>query len=122
MATTVPTFPGFPLGVMAGTYTQTFDSLSADTYNPVLLDSMMLMGNVSAVEELLFTSIEEGNAYLNIHSEEFPMGEIRGFLAPVPEPAPFSFQARRSLLFRGCEGGVRARKHIFGSDQKAAIG
>ncbi len=87
VATAVPYFPGFPIGVMAGTYMQTFDTLSADTYNPALLNSMMLMGNVSAAEELLFTSIERGNAYLNIHSEEFPMGEIRGFLAPIPEPA-----------------------------------
>jgi hypothetical protein len=29
----------------------------------------------------------EGRAYLNIHTSEFPGGEIRGFLEPVPEPA-----------------------------------
>ena len=34
VATAVPYFPGFPIGVMAGTYMQTFDTLSADTYNP----------------------------------------------------------------------------------------
>jgi hypothetical protein len=93
VATTVPTFPGFPLGVMAGTYTRTLDTLSADTYNPDFLNSIMLMGNVSAAEKLLFTSIAEGNAYLNIHSEEFPRGEIRGFLAPVPESGTLALSA-----------------------------
>jgi hypothetical protein len=28
-----------------------------------------------------------GETYLNIHTSNFPTGEIRGFLAPVPLPA-----------------------------------
>src|SRR5262245_5374261 len=34
VATTTPTFPGFPLGVRAGNYLRTFDLLNAATYNP----------------------------------------------------------------------------------------
>ena len=105
VATTVPNFPGFPLGVMAGTYTQTFDSLSADTYNPGLL---MFVGSVSVAEELLFTSIEEGNAYLNIHSEAFKAGEIRGFLAPIPEPATL-FLSGAALAALSWMGRSRSR-------------
>jgi hypothetical protein len=33
VATTVPTFPGFPLGVTSSTYQDSFDLLSADSYN-----------------------------------------------------------------------------------------
>ena len=37
VATAVPTFPGFPLGVTFGTYTQTFDLTLASTYNPAFI-------------------------------------------------------------------------------------
>ena len=69
---------------------------------------MMLMGNVSAAEKLLFTGIAGGNAYLNIHSEEFPMGEIRGFLAPIPEPATL-FLSGAALAALSWMGRSRSR-------------
>ena len=34
----------------------------------------------------LDNGIAAGRAYVNIHTSTFPGGEIRGFLAPVPEP------------------------------------
>src|SRR2546425_737445 len=34
VATTVPAFPGFPLGVTAGSYSQTLDLTSVGSYNP----------------------------------------------------------------------------------------
>src|SRR5260221_9728441 len=37
VATTTPTFAGFPLGVTAGTYNRTFDLKPASTYNPALV-------------------------------------------------------------------------------------
>jgi hypothetical protein len=27
----------------------------------------------------------DGKAYFNIHTDVYPMGEIRGFISPVPE-------------------------------------
>lgn len=84
VATTVPTFPGFPLGVTSGTYEHLFDTSSAPTYNPAFVTANG--GTVAGAEAQLASSLAEGRAYLNIHTTLFPAGEIRGFLA-VPEPA-----------------------------------
>jgi hypothetical protein len=78
---------------MAGSYDRMFDTLDDSTYNPMFLNNMMNMGNVAAAEASLFAAIEDGNAYLNIHSDEYPAGEFRGFLAPVPEPATLALSA-----------------------------
>jgi hypothetical protein len=85
VATAVPTFPGFPSGVSAGSYDMTFNTLSAASYNPTFVTNAG--GDVAAAEMALFAGIMEGRAYLNIHSNVYPGGEIRDFLQPVPEPA-----------------------------------
>jgi hypothetical protein len=90
VVTTVPTFPGFPLGVQSGTYDQTFDLTLASTYNPSFLNNAVNLGNVTQAESTLLAGLAGGDAYLNVHSTIYPGGEIRGFLAPVPEPATFA--------------------------------
>jgi hypothetical protein len=85
VATSVPSFPGFPLGVTAGTFDNTFNTLDASSYNPSFVTNSG--GTVEQAETELFSAITSGRAYLNIHSTQFPGGEIRGFLQPVPEPA-----------------------------------
>jgi CHRD domain len=92
VATTVPSFPGFPTGVMSGAYDQTFDTSLASTYRAGwIIDAG---GLTSLAEQALFAGISSGRAYLNIHTDQFPGGEIRGFLQPqsfaVPEPAPIA--------------------------------
>jgi hypothetical protein len=88
VATQVPTFPGFPLGVTAGTYAMTFDTSLASTYNPAFVTAN---GSVAAAEAALAASLAAGTSYLNIHTTDFPGGEIRGFLVAVPAvPETFS--------------------------------
>lgn len=84
VATTVPTFPGFPLGVTSGTYSHDFDLTDPASYNPAFVTAHG--GTIAAAEAALVAGIEDGLSYLNIHTTMFPSGEIRGFLA-VPEPA-----------------------------------
>jgi hypothetical protein len=85
VATAVPTFPGFPAGVTAGTYSQLFDFTDTTTYNPAFITAQG--GTLAGAEAALEAGIQAGNAYLNIHTNLFPGGEIRGFLAAVPEPS-----------------------------------
>lgn len=88
VATTVPTFPGFPLGVQSGTYSHAFDMTLASSYNPSFITAHG--GTAGTAEDALFAGIEAGETYLNIHTNLFPGGEIRGFLTLVPEPVTLS--------------------------------
>ena len=85
VATTIPTFAGFPLGVTSGTYDNTLDLTNLSSYNPAFVTANG--GTAATAEAALIAGISTGRAYLNIHTTNFPAGEIRGFLAPVPEPA-----------------------------------
>jgi hypothetical protein len=86
VATTVPSFSMFPLGVTVGTYDTTLDLLSASSYNPAFVTTHG--GTLATAERDLLAGIAAGDAYLNIHTSTFPAGEIRGFLiaAPIPDP------------------------------------
>jgi len=78
VATMLPSFVGFPLGVTAGTYDHTFDMTLASSYNPSYVTAHG--GTIAQAEADLLESFAEGKAYFNIHSTAFPAGEIRGFL------------------------------------------
>lgn len=85
VATTTPTFAGFPLGVTSGNYDNTLNLLDAMSYNPAFITANG--GTVATAEAALIAGIISGRAYLNIHTANFGGGEIRGFLVPIPEPA-----------------------------------
>ncbi len=88
VATQTPSFMNFPLGVTSGTYNMTFDMTLTSTWNPSFITAN---GGTAAGAEAAFVSgVQNGNAYLNLHSSTFGGGEIRGFFAPVPEPTTVS--------------------------------
>ena len=88
VATTTPTFPGFPLGVTSGSYDHTFDMSLASSYNPAFITSHG--GTISSAMNALIFGLDAGETYLNIHTSVFPGGEIRGFLVAVPEPSTYA--------------------------------
>ena len=88
-ATTIPALAGFPLGVMAGSYSNLLDLTQASTYNPAFVTASG--GTVESAETELLAGLAADEAYWNIHTVTFPGGEIRGFFqleasAAVPEP------------------------------------
>jgi hypothetical protein len=85
VATTVPTFPGFPAGVMSGVYSMSFPTLDLATYRPGFVTASG--GTVEDAEAALLAGLLAGEAYFNIHTSAFPGGEIRANLSAVPEPA-----------------------------------
>jgi len=89
VATTTPSFAGFPLNVTSGTFDNTLDLTLASSYNPAFVTANG--GTTASAEAALLAGIATGEAYLNIHTSVVPGGEIRGFLVAVPEPATLGF-------------------------------
>ena len=77
VATTTPTFVGFPLGVTSGTYFNTLDLTLASSYNPAFVTNFA-GGSLAVAEALLAAGLANNMSYLNIHTSLNPGGEIRG--------------------------------------------
>ena len=84
-------FPGFP-ATTSGTYSHLFDlsdpSIYTDSYRNAFGG-----GTAAGAKTALINALNAGSntgaarSYVNIHNAQFGGGEIRGFPAPVPEPA-----------------------------------
>jgi hypothetical protein len=98
VATTTPTFPGFPSGVTAGTYDHTFDMTLASSFNAAFITANG--GTPASAEAALVAAMADGKAYVNVHSSSFGGGEIRGFLTPGATPTRAATWGRIKSLFR----------------------
>jgi hypothetical protein len=102
VATPVPSFPGFPLGVTQGTYDHVFDMTQASSWNPAFVSANG--GTISSAFAAFSTGLNGGKAYYNIHTTFATGGEIRTFPLAVPEPAT------AALLALGIGVLARARR------------
>jgi len=75
----------FPLGVTSGIFSNTFDTTLASTYRAAFITANG--GTTAGAEAALLAGLLSGRAYFNIHTTQFPGGEIRGFLQDVTEPS-----------------------------------
>lgn len=98
VATQIPLFVGFPVGVTSGSYSKNFDTYQANTWNNAFIEANG--GTPLTAESALAGGLQGGTAYLNIHTLLFPGGEIRGFLVQtVPEPASLSLAGSALIAF-----------------------
>lgn len=79
--------PDFPLGVSSGSYVKIIDLTQTNQYSASFVTASG--GTAAAAEARLISHLMSGQAYFNIHSTTFPGGEIRAFVAAVPEPETY---------------------------------
>jgi hypothetical protein len=108
VATTLPAFPGFPLNVTSGTYSQILDLTSSGFYNPAFVTSHG--GTVPSAEAAFVAGLLGGQTYLNIHTTQFGGGEIRGVLAIVPGPGTLLLLGAGIAALGGAAGRRPRRK------------
>ena len=85
VASPQPAFPGFPLGVTAGSHDTLLDLTQASSWNASYITNNG--GTPATAEAQLALTLSQGRAYYNVHTSTFGGGEIRGFLQLVPEPS-----------------------------------
>jgi hypothetical protein len=104
VATTLPAFLGFPLGVTQGSYLSPIFNLGdASFYNPAFVT---MQGGLSQAEAAFIAGIENQQTYFNIHTTLNPGGEIRSQLFALGVPGPLAGAGFPGLVFAG--GGLLA--------------
>ena len=81
-------FGGLALGSTSGNITRLLDLTLASTFRAAFITASG--GTVDLARARLLTALDAEQVYFNLHTVNFPGGEIRGNLSAVPEPASWA--------------------------------
>ncbi|MFQ3595037.1 MAG: CHRD domain-containing protein [Sphingomonadaceae bacterium] len=70
---------------LSGSFSRQFDLNAASTYRAAFLNNFG-GGTVAGARMALLDAFKNELAYFNLHTQQFPPGEIRGQIMPIPEP------------------------------------
>lgn len=84
---------GFPnltplLGTTSGVYSALIDLTQMATYRAAFI--MASGGTVAGAQARFLAALDTDEVYFNLHTVNFPAGEIRGNITAVPEPASWA--------------------------------
>ena len=106
VATQPGTLTGFPTGLNSGSYDgSAYSLLDEANFTTGFLSNNG--GSAAAAEAALIAYFDSGKAYINIHSGQFPGGEIKGYLVRTPE---LGATAGLLALSVGAMGALMRRK------------
>jgi len=109
VAVTPGTLPGFPVGVSSGHYTSALLDLTLPGTFTAGFVNTFAGGVLGNAEQTLIAGLDAGKAYFNVHSTTFAGGEIRGFLAPIPEPQTYALMLAGLAAIGAMSRRCRAR-------------
>jgi len=97
-ATATPTLPDFPFALSFDDYEKTLDMKQESSYSPEFLAANG--GTAASAETALFAAIAEGRAYIDVHTDMYPDGEVRGFLTVNNTPTENVTWGKVKALYR----------------------
>lgn len=97
-ATTTPTLPEFPFALSFDAYEKTLDMTQESNYSPEFLAANG--GTAASAEAALFAAIAEGRAYVDIHTDVYADGEVRGFITQNNTPTETMTWGKVKALYR----------------------
>lgn len=81
-------FSGLAIDSTSGTITQMIDLTQASSFRAAFITASG--GTVDLARARLYSNLDNGQVYFNLHTRQLPGGEIRGNLSLVPEPASWA--------------------------------
>ena len=97
-------FTGLPVGSTSGSIDRVIDLTNASVFRASFITASG--GTVDLARARLFASLDAGQVYYNLHTVNFPGGEIRGNLSFVPEPASWAML----IMGFGLVGAMQRRR------------
>jgi len=92
------TLPDFPFALSYDVYEKTLDMTQESSYSPEFLAANG--GTAASAEAALFAAIAEGRAYIDVHTDMYPDGEVRGFLTVNNTPTENVTWGKVKALYR----------------------